>query len=150
MTKLAVILSSFLALAGCDNPVLFAPMEPTQESIAAPRRPLSDAEKEAISAAVVGKLGDERRRDFKWLPLVVRSHRGATDYCGLVTSDIIVGEYDIHDANALWRDYHARLTFDRRGALANVAVVAVGKSRYENIPTLVDSICLQNGYDISK
>ena len=56
----AIVLMSSLALAGCDNAALFAPMQPTRESMAAARRPLSDTEKEAISAAVMRKLGEQR------------------------------------------------------------------------------------------
>jgi hypothetical protein len=148
MRKCAIFLTSSIALAGCGNPALLAPMEPTRASLAAPRRSLNDAEKEAISEAVMRKLGEPRRRDFQWLPLVVRSHGGVTDYCGLMSGDYLVGEYAITDANAELRDYDAQLTFDRRGALSNVAVVAVGKSRSKHIPTMVDSICMQDGYDV--
>jgi hypothetical protein len=148
MRKCVIVLTSSLALAGCGNPALLAPMEPTRESIAAPRRQLNDTEKEAISAAVMGKLGEQPRRDFKWLPLVVRTHGRATDYCGLVSGDYVVGEYNIIDANAELRDYYAQLTFDRHGKLSNVDVVAIGESRSKHIPTMVDSICMQDGYDI--
>jgi hypothetical protein len=148
MRKNAIVLTSSLALAACGNPALLAPMEPTRGSIAAPRRLLNDAEKEAISAAVMRKLGEQPRRDFRWPPLVVRSHGGVTDYCGLVGSDYVVGEYNITDANAEFRDYYAQLTFDRRGELSKVAVVAVGKSLSKHIPTMVDSICIQGGYDV--
>jgi len=146
--KCAIVLTSSLALAGCGNPALLAPMQPTRESLAAPRRQLNDAEKEAISAAVMRKLGEQPRRDFKWLPLVVRTHGHVADYCGLVSGDYVVGEYNITDANAELRDYHAQLTFDRRGALSNVDVVAIGESRSKHIPTMVDSICMQDGYNI--
>ena len=146
MRKCVIVLMSSVALAGCGNPALFAPMQPTREAIAAPQRPLSDAEKEAIAAAVTRKLGEQPNRDFKWLPLVVRSHGGLTDYCGLVGGDYIVGEYNITDANAELRDYYAQLAFARSGALTNVAVVAVGRSRSEHVPTTVDSICIQDGY----
>jgi hypothetical protein len=148
MRKCVIVLTSSLALAGCGNPALLAPMEPTRESIAAPRRQLNDTEKEAISAAVMGKLGEQPRRDFKWLPLVVRTHGRATDYCGLVSGDYVVGEYNIIDANAELRDYYAQLTFDRHGKLSNVDVVAIGESRSKHIPTMVDSICMQDGYNI--
>jgi len=148
MRKCVIVLTSSLALAGCGNPALLAPMEPTRESIAAPRRQLNDTEKEAISAAVMGKLGEQPRRHFKWLPLVVRTHGRATDYCGLVSGDYVVGEYNIIDANAELRDYYAQLTFDRHGKLSNVDVVAIGESRSKHIPTMVDSICMQDGYNI--
>jgi hypothetical protein len=148
MRKCVIVLTSSLALAGCGNPALLAPMEPTRESIAAPRRQLNDTEKEAISAAVMGKLGEQPGRDFKWLPLVVRTHGRATDYCGLVSGDYVVGEYNIIDANAELRDYYAQLTFDRHGKLSNVDVVAIGESRSKHIPTMVDSICMQDGYNI--
>jgi len=148
MKKAPIVVAS-LALAGCGNPALFAPMQPTRESLAAPRRPLNEAEKAAISAAVMNKLGEQPRRDFTWPPLVVGSHGGATDYCGLVSGDYLVGEYNITDANAELRDFYARLTFDRRGALSNIAIVAIGKSRSKHIPTMVDSICTQDGYNVA-
>jgi len=147
MKKCPIVLMSALALAGCD-PAVLAPMEPTRESIAASRRPLDDTEKEAISAAVMRKLGEQPHRDFKWLPLVVRTHDGATDYCGLVSGDFLAGEYNITDASAEQRDYYARLTFDRGGKLSNVDVVAIGESRSKHIPAMVDSICMQAGYNI--
>ena len=143
---LAIVLASCIALAGCEPSTLFLPMQPTREALAAPQRSLSDAEREAISAAVMGRLGESPRRDFKWLPLVVRPRGGAIDYCGLVGGDYLVGEYAITDANAEMRDYYARLSFDRGGKLANVNVVAIGKSRSAHIPTQVDSICVQDGY----
>jgi len=148
MRKCAIVLMSSLALAGCGDSALFAPMEPTRESLAAARRSLNDTEKDAISAAVTRKLGERPRRDFKWLPLVVRTHDRVTDYCGLVSGDSVVGEYNIHDANAEFRDYYAQLTLDRRGKLSNVNVVAIGNSRSKAIPTTVDSICMQGGYNV--
>ena len=96
------------------------------------------------------QLGETPHRDFKWLPLVVRSHSGGVDYCGLVSGEFIVGEYAITDANAELRDYYAKLTFDRGGKLANVDVVAIGNSRSAHIPTKIDSICLQDGYFITQ
>jgi hypothetical protein len=146
---LAIVLTSCGALAGCEPSTLFLPMQPTREALAAPQRSLSDTEKEAISAAVMGRLG-EPRRDFKWLPLVVRPRGGAVDYCGLVSGEYLVGEYDITNANAELRDYYAKLTFDRGGKLANVNAVAIGKTRSAHIPTQVDSICLQDGYFITQ
>jgi len=40
------------------------------------------------------------------------------DYCGQVSGDDVVGEYNIRDAKAEFRDYYAQLTFDRGGKLA--------------------------------
>ena len=139
-----------LALAGCgaDVSALLAPMEPTRESIAAPRRELTADEKDAISAAVMRKLGDSSHRDFKWFPLVVRSHDRVTDFCGLVSGDDLVGEYGVTDANANFRDYYAQLTFARPRALSNVKIIAIGRTRNDNIPTMVDSICMQGGYNV--
>jgi hypothetical protein len=150
--RFATVLALSLPLAGCgaDFSALFLPMEPTRESIAAPRRELTAAEKEAISDAVMRKLADPRHRDFKWLPLVVRRHDGATEFCGLVSGDDLVGEYGVTDADGNFRDYYARLIFDRRHALTKVDVVAIGHTRNDNIPTAVDSICIQDGYDVSR
>jgi hypothetical protein len=136
----AIILALPFALAGCELDIspLLLPMEPTRESIAAPRRELTDAEKEAISAAVIVKLGGSSHRDFKWFPLVVRSHDHVVDFCGLVSGDDIVGEYDIHDYNAEFRKFYAQLNFERSGALSKVNVISIGRSISENIPTAVD------------
>ncbi len=152
MWKFALVPTLSLALVGCGPSlsVLLSPREPTRESLAAPRRQLTDAEKDAISAAVMRKLGDSPHREFKWLRLVVRSHNQTTDYCGLVSGDYAVGEYDIHDANANFRDFLARLTFDRRGTLSKVDVASIGATAGDNIPAMVDSICLQDGYYIGR
>jgi hypothetical protein len=144
----ATIAALSFALAGCEPSlsVLMAPMEPTQASIAAHRRALTETEKDLISAAVMGKLVDKRHKDFRWPALVVRSQNGATDYCGEVSGDDVVGEYDITNANANFRDYYARLFFDRRGALTKVNIEGVGRIRNDNLPTAIDSICIQDGY----
>ena len=65
-----------------------------------------------------------------------------------MSGEFVVGEYGVTDANAELRDYDARLTFDARGALSNVNIVAIGKSRSEHIPTTINSICMQGGYNI--
>jgi hypothetical protein len=150
--KLALVPALSLALVGCGPSlsVLLAPREPTREAIAAPRRALTAAEQEAISAAVMIKLGDSPRRDFKWLRLVVRPHNQMTDYCALVSGDYVVGEYDIRNASANFRDFLARLTFDRRGTLSKVDVVSIGNTANDSIPTMVDAICLQDGYDVGR
>jgi len=150
MSKGAWILAAALALAGCANPAVLAPMEPSRESMAAPRRPLSDAEKDAVSAAVLRQLGEQPPRAFKWLPLVVRPNDGAVDYCALVGGDDVAGEYGVTDANAEQRDFLVRLSFDRGGKLAGVELVAVGRPRSDHVPTMVDSTCLQDGYDVLK
>jgi len=148
LRKCIFILASSLALAGCDDADLFAPMEPTREALAAPRRQLNDTEKDAISEAVMRALGDQLHREFKWLPLVVRTNGRAIDYCGLVSGEYVPGEYNITDANAEYRDYYAQLMFDRGGALSKVDVVAVGDSLGKNVPTKVESTCMQDGYPV--
>jgi hypothetical protein len=125
-------------------------MEPTRESIAAPRRQLTEAEKDTISQAVMLKLGDSAHRDFKWFPLVIRSHDQLVDYCGLVSGEYVVGEYNIQNYDAEFREYYAQLTIDRRGSLSKVNIVSIGNSRSENIPTRIDSICIQDGYNVPR
>jgi hypothetical protein len=144
--KCVIVLAASLAVAGCADADLFAPMEQTPEALAAPRRQLSDSEKDAISQAVLRVLGDQPHRDFGWLPLVVKTGGGATDYCGLVSGDYIPGEYNITNANGEYRDYYAQLTFDGGGALSKVNVVAIGDSMGKNVPTKVESTCMQSGY----
>ena len=124
------------------------PMQPTPASIAAPRRQLTEAEKEAISTAVTRRLGGAYPYEFRWFPLVVRSHVHRTDFCGLVSGKSIVGEYDIRDANSNFRAYFAQLTFDGGDRLAKVDVVSIGKTKHDNIPTATNSICMQDGYNV--
>jgi hypothetical protein len=147
----AIISALPFALTGCELDIspLLLPMEPTRESIAAPRRELTDAEKEAISESVMVKLGGSHHRDFKWFPLVIRSHDHFVDFCGLVSGDDIVGEYDIHDYNAEFRKFYAQLKFER-GTLSKVNVISIGRSMSDNIPTAVDSICIQDGYNLNR
>lgn len=150
LLKIAILLPLSVALAGRqgDLSALFMPMEPTPASIAAPRRSLTDAEKEAISAAVTRRLGGAYPYAFRWLPLVVRPHGHRIDVCGLVSGDFLVGEYDIRDADSNFRAYYAQLAFDRGGKLAAVDVVSIGRTKRDAIPTATDSICMQNGYNV--
>jgi hypothetical protein len=145
-----IVLALSFVLTGCDpnisNPLL--PMEPTRDSIAAPRRELTDAEKDSISEAVAIKMEDSPHRDFRWFPLVVRPHDNVIDYCGLVSGDDIAGEYNNNDHGADFRKYYAQLTFDRRGSLSKVNVISIGQSKYEHLITMVDSICIQDGYNL--
>ena len=152
MWKFALVSTLSFALAGCGPSlsILLAPREPTRESIAAPRRALTLTEQDAISAAVMAKLGDSPHRDFKWQRLVIRSHDQTTDYCGLVSGDDVVGEYGMQSAAANFRDFLAHLTFDRRGMLSKVEIVAIGNTANDNVPTMVDPICLRDGYDIGR
>ncbi len=117
-------------------------MEPTRESIAAPRRELTDAEKESISEAVTLKMKDSNHREFKWVPLVVRSRDNVTDFCGLVRGN------DIDDEYVGFSKYYAQLTFDRHGTLSKVNVLAIAKIKSDDVPTVVDSICIQDGYNL--
>jgi len=142
----ALALASAFVLAGCEDAALFLPMEPTRDALAAPQRPLTADEKDAIADAVSQKLGDSSHRDFNWFPLVEKPHDGVVDYCGEVSGDYVVGEYNILNAKAEFRDYYARLSFDRGGRLAKVDVVAIGRSKSDNVPTKIDSICRQDGY----
>jgi hypothetical protein len=143
MRKFAVILASSFLLSGYDGPPfsnLFLPMEPTPASIAAPRRELTEAEKGAISKAVALKLEKVDRREFQWSPLVVRARDHATDYCGMVSMD------NPNNGETVFRQYYAKLTFDRRGTLSKVDVVSIDDLHSSGIPTTIDSICRQGGY----
>jgi len=146
MRKLAAIALLSLPLAACEptGSSIFLPMEPTQASIDARRRELTDVEKEAISDAVMAKLQDTARRNFQWAPLVLKSHDHLIDYCGLV------GEFELTpQLHEIFRRYYAQLSFDRRGQLANVDVVSIDNPKVEALPTVADSICIQGGYHLS-
>lgn len=149
MRNIAIVLALSLALAGCEPTIsnMLLPMEPTRDSAAAPRRALTDAEKESISEAVALKMEQSPHRDFKWSPLVVRSHDHVIDFCGLVSGDDVVDEYG--DPAAKFRKYYAQLSFDQRGTLSKVDVISVGENKNDHIPTTVDSICMQDGYNLS-
>ena len=45
-----------------------------------------------------------------------------------------------------WRS----LTFDRHGTLSKVNIASIGATAGDNIPAMVDSICLQDGYVIGR
>src|SRR5271169_3048552 len=116
MRKVASVLAVCVTLAGCaaDVSALMMPMEPTPESIAAQRRELTEAEKTLISDTVALKLKEANHREFKWAPLVIRSHDQVTDFCGLVSGN------DLDDRYQGFSKYYAQLAFDGRGKLAKV------------------------------
>jgi hypothetical protein len=142
MRTFAVVLACSFALAGCNPPLsnLLLPMEPTREAIAAPRRQLTAAEKDSVSQAVTLKMGASDHREFQWPPLVVRAHGHATDYCGQVSRD------DPGNGQVVFRQYYAKLSFDRRGTLLKVDVLSIDDLNSNGIPTTIDSICRQDGY----
>ncbi len=144
MRKIAIVIASSFALAGCEPPLsnLLLPMEPSRESVRAPRRELTVAEKESISEAVTLELGDSSHREFKWAPLVVRLHDHITDYCGLVSRN------DPASAQDVFRQYYAGLNFDRHGKLTHVNAPSVDPINSNGIPTLIDSKCIQDGYNL--
>jgi hypothetical protein len=141
MTKrtFAILLASSL-LTGCMSTL---PMEPTRESAAAPRRPLTEAEKQAISEAVSLKTEVQGNDAFIWTPLVVRTRDRATDFCGIVRNPSGFA------GKPSYSKYLARINFDRAGKLSNVDVVSIINIKDDNIPTSVDSICIQDGYLLS-
>lgn len=144
MCKIAIVLALSVSLAGCEPTVspLLLPMEPSEESSVAPRRELTDAEKDMISDAVTLKLKEASHREFKWAPLVVRSHDQVTDFCGLVSGNDIDGDY------SGFSKYYARLTFDGSGKLSKVDVRMIAKSKLDQLPTELDSICMGDGYGV--
>ena len=151
MRRSAVVLTFSFALAGCEPTTsnLMAPMEPTRESVAAPRRDLTQAEKDAVAEAVTAKLGPSSHPEFKWMKLIVRTHDRVVDYCGLVTPNDTSGDdNDYSDANASKRQkkFYAWLSFDGREQLKNVDVRSIAKYRENDPPTEVNSICIQDGY----
>jgi hypothetical protein len=144
MRKFAAILAALFSLAACEptGSSIFLPMEPTQGSIDARRRELTDPEKEAISDAVMAKLQDTTHRNFRWEKLILRLHDRVMDYCALVS------ELDLREKHEGYRRFYAQLSFDRRGKLANVDVVSIdGPAGLLPLPTTADSICIQGGYN---
>ena len=133
-----IILASSL-LTGCMSDLLL-PMEPTAESAAAPRRALTEAEKQTISEAVSLKTEVQGSDAFIWAPLVVRTHDRATDFCGIVRSP------NGFAGRPSYSKYLARLRFDGAGKISNVNVVSIIKLKDDNIPTSLDSICIRDGY----
>jgi hypothetical protein len=145
MRKFATIFAALFSLAACEptGSSIFLPMEPTQASIDARRRELTEAEKETISDAVMAKLQDTSHRDFRWEKLILRSHDHVMDYCALVS------ELDLGEKHASYRRFYAQLGFDRRGKLANVDVVSIDSALPPPLPSTADSICIQGGYNVS-
>jgi hypothetical protein len=141
MRKIAFVLISVLWLAGCESNLLL-PMEPSPESVTAPRRALTEAEKETISDAVLLEIKDAHPPDFVWPHLVVRTHDGVTDYCGAVKTTGVAGRLENNK-------YYAQIRFDVSGKIAKVDVKSVFKDKGDNIPSTVDSLCMQDGYSFS-
>jgi hypothetical protein len=140
MRKIAFVLISVLWLAGCESNLLL-PMEPTPESVTAPRRALTETEKETISDAVLLEIKDAHPPDFVWPHLVVRTHDGATDYCGAVKTVGFAGRPEL-------TKFYAQIRFDGSGKIAKVEVRSVVQDKGGNIPTPVDSLCTLGGYSI--
>jgi len=138
MRKVAFVLVSVLWLAGCESNLLL-PMEPSPESVTAPRRALTEAEKETISDAVSNEIKDAHPPDFIWPLLVVRTQDGVTDYCGAVKTTGVAGRLE-------YNKYHAQIRFDGLGKIAKVDLKSVAKDKGDNIPSTVDSLCMQDGY----
>ena len=145
MRKLAAIALFSLPLAACDpaGSKIFLPMEPTQASIDAPRRELTPEEKDAISDAVRLKLQDPAQREFRWAKLILISHDHVTDYCSLVS------QFDLSQRHDSFRRFYARLGFDGHGKLSSVDIVSIGAIPSNTLPSSADSICVQDGYNIS-
>ena len=141
MRKVAFVLISVLWLAGCESNLLL-PMEPTSESVSAVRRALTEAEKETISDAVLLEVKDAHPPDFVWPQLVVRMHDGVTDYCGAVKTIGFAGRPEN-------TKFYAQIRLDSSGKIAKVDVKSVVEDKGDNMPTTVDSICLQDGYSFS-
>jgi hypothetical protein len=141
MRKSAFVLISVLWLAGCESNLLL-PMEPTPESVTAPRRALTEAEKETISDAVSLEIKDTHPSDFIWPHLVVRTHDGTMDYCGAVKTIGTGGRLETHK-------YYAQVAFDRSSKITKVDLKSVATDKGDNLPTTVDSVCMQDGYNFS-
>jgi hypothetical protein len=139
MRKVAFVLISALWLAGCESNLLL-PMEPTPESVTAPRRALTEVEKETISDAVSAEIKDAHSPDFVWPRLVVRTHDGVTDYCGAVKTTGFAGHPE-------YNKYYAQIRFDG-SKIKKVDVKSVVEDKGENIPTTLDSLCMLDGYSV--
>jgi hypothetical protein len=115
-------------------------MEPTQDSVTARRRPLTDDEKQVISDAVTTKVKGRAPRDFIWAPLVMSPHDGVVGYCGLVQGS------DVEEDYAGYSKYYARISLAKNGKMGKVDVMAMIKNKADHFPTTVDSQCAQDGY----
>jgi hypothetical protein len=118
-------------------------MEPTQASIDARRRELTPEEKDAISDAVKQKLQKPAQREFRWAKLILRSHDHVTDYCGLVS------QLDLRERHESFRRFHPQLGFDAHDKLTRVDVISIDAIPSHAVPSSADSICVQDGYNIS-
>ena len=141
MRKIAIVLASFVSLAGCESNLLL-PMEPTRESAAAPRRALTEAERDTIVDAVSLALKDQKPQEFTWAPLVGRAHDSTLNYCGIVKLP------NGFAGKLVYGKYYAKLKFDRGDKLSKVELISYAEIAGDNIPTSVDSICVQDGYGV--
>lgn len=132
-------------LSGCFEALLM-PMEPSPAALAAPRRALTPAETKAIADAVLARMdipeAEKKNPDavkFAFPRLILRSHDGVTDYCGVVNEKDASGDF----VGNHW--FYARLVFDRAGKLKQVEPPTIVEPKYL-YPTAVDSVCIQGGY----
>jgi hypothetical protein len=77
-----------LALSGCARV-----NQPSDQTLAAPRRDLTPAEKALLGHLLAQSLKDPDSAKFKWMPLVLSERDGVTDYCGLVNGKNSYGGY---------------------------------------------------------
>jgi len=144
MRKNALALTVSIALAGCQPTAynLLLPMEPTQASIDARRRVLTDGEKDMISDAVKQKSKELEYGQFVWPPLIVRPHDHVIDYCGLAQPSGSTTRQHI------FYTYRAELNLDGGGKISSADVKSVAETNNGKLPTESDSICVQDGYKI--
>ena len=117
-------------------------IRPAPGVLSAARRALTQTERDIIARAVGSSLGDSGAK-FIWMPLIVLSCDGFTDYCGLVDSKELPG------AHNGFTKFYVQLRFehaDPRSQLDQVCLCAIANPFNEISEEGVDLLCRRSGY----
>jgi hypothetical protein len=114
--------------------------DPSPDVISAPRRELSQSEKSIISKSVISSLKDPEAARFKWLPLVVHSRDGVTDYCGLLNGKNSYGGY------TGYMPFYVQLILDKEGNVVSSELRAMQKNHDDISRDVARGVCGRFGY----
>jgi hypothetical protein len=126
-------------LAGCSGL-----NQPTEQTLAAPKRDLAPSEKLALAPILAAGLKDPNAAQFKWMPVVLSERDGITDYCGLVNGRNSYGGY------GGFVRFYAQLKKDDKGQFSRATLREVEPPNREINPLdprWLNGICEKFGYD---
>lgn len=127
-----------VTLAGCTglNQV-------NEQVLSAPRRDLTQLEKQSLTPILAAGLKDPAAAQFKWMPVVLTEREGITDYCALVNGKNSYGGY-----TGFVRLY-AQLIKDDKGQFTRAVLREVeqpGRQINPLDPRWLNGICEKFGY----